>query len=432
MFFDSLSSHNIIDKDVFSVPIDMAYQNPIITSGNFSHSTSVSLIHSNSHDLNEQNQIMAGFPALSMMQDEQLNHLHGGLHLTNHAGIATSSALVPRSSHLEKIAIGDTSIGRSCPISNIEVQDQFMAGMPISAASLANLLVARYGPHENLNNFEISLPSADPRDVSRTFVSSDYSDTVLPSLGNSVNYGYDGMFGDISSKWDIQKFSAPQLAATVPQRTGLEPFHIMGNMDQNGWISSENTSMSSDSTSGSSRYSNELSPSLSTCQPAVICGTKIPEHCSEISRSSFSCHSLHEIRLGSGQISCSGKNLSSSCGYKPVQLSQLLSGSRFVIEMQEILAAFASSTLENSEHLSYPISGSGVEENFSFSSSQHAGKSCTVMDHDNLPDGNDPMLCRRDVEAKKKHLLDLLQMVCLLKQISFQLLSLLFCIHKFL
>lgn len=398
-----------MDNDVFNVPLDMVCQNPIIVSGNISHSTSVSDVQSNLHDLNNQNQIMAGFPALSMMQGELLSELHGGLHFASHAG--TSSALGPRSSQLERTVIGDTSIGRSCSIGNIDVQDRFMAGMPISAASLATLLAARYG-HGNLNDIEMLAHSTHHREVSHTFVSNDYSDTVQSSLGTSVNYGYDGMLGDLSSKWDFHKFPTPQLGGTVAQRTEHEPFQTMGSMDQNGWISSENTSMSTDTTSGSSRYNSELSLSLSTCQPSVICGTTIQEHCSEMSGSGLSSLSLHERRLGSEQTSSNGKNLSLSFGYKPVQVSQMLCGSRFLNEMQEILAEIASYSLGDSGHLTYPTSGTGAGEIFSFSLSRSAGRSYyTAMGSDDLPDGNDTMLCEREVKAKKKHMLDLLQMV---------------------
>ncbi|KAA8525175.1 hypothetical protein F0562_006961 [Nyssa sinensis] len=408
------------ENDAFHVPISVAGRNSMIMDGIFSQTTSVSLAQSNSLDLNHQNQIMVGFPVPSMLQGEPINNLQCDLHTTNCVGVVDCDALVPRNISLGKNAIKDASHVSSSLISNSEVRERFMDGMPISAASLATLLAPRCGPNANLNDLAMSASSADHLDVLKAFVSHDDTDTLNSSFATSVNCGYDGMLGEMNNKWGFDKFLAPpELVGKVPGRTGFQPFQLMGNMDLNGWISSDNANVSSDGPSGSSKFSNGLSLSLATCQPSVICATTIPDQCLEINCPGVTRHSLCERQLGIEQSSRSSKNLSlsfDSCGR--VEFSQLLSGSRYLHVVQEILAEIASYSLENLDHGSYPARGFGAGANISFSSSGLAESSHSVMDSDDFNDGDarfgvqmDPVLRGREIEAKKKHLLALLQVV---------------------
>ncbi|KAK2968003.1 hypothetical protein RJ640_009214 [Escallonia rubra] len=396
-----------MENDLFSVPIGIASQNPNVMNEIFSHATLGSTAESNSIDLNNQ---MARFPVLSMLQGEPINDLHGGLHLANRAGNATSDARIPRNLHLERNATIDSSIGSSFPVSNTEVQYRFMAGMPISAASIATLLAARLGPYENVNDISTSAPAAHPGNVLKPFDSSDYSDTPRSSLGISGNSGYDGMIGHMSSKWDLDSLlPSLDLSGTVPGRTEFGPLRLMENMNPNGWISSESATVSSSCPSGSSRFSNELSLSLAMCQPAVICGTTIPDQCSEISYCGLSSHSLQERRFQPEQTSCNNRNLSSSFGsLKAVQVSQLLTGSGYLHVMQEILAEVDAYSLENLDHTNYPASRIGAGANIPFPSRRDDGI-CTEIGSDDFQIG--PLLRGREVETKKKHLLALLQAV---------------------
>ncbi|KAK1375792.1 Homeobox domain-containing protein [Heracleum sosnowskyi] len=393
-----------MDNDIFGAPVDMVYQNPVAGSGNVLSSTLVSFLQSHPHDLNNQNQIMAGFPALSVMQGEATDELHGVHQLTTHAGFDASNTLVVKSSQLDRNLTGNTSICTPGPSSNKVVENQFMAGMPMSTTSLTTLLAGRYGHHDNLNEIERLGYSGHHREVPEILSSNEYADIVQSWYGASVDYGNDVMLGNVSCRWDSHKFSAPQSAGTVPQRTGLEAYQNRENMDHNGWTSSENNNMSSNNTSDSSKYSNGLSLSLLTSQPATIGGTTIVEHCSGMSGSNFSRQSLHRKQLGMEQTSYNSKNLSSTSGKKPVQLSDFLSGTRFLNEMQEILAEIARYSLGN---LSYPTSRAVPEENSSFSFDPSSGRRKTVMG----PAGNDLVLCEQEAAAKKKHLINLLDMV---------------------
>ncbi|CAK9180002.1 unnamed protein product [Ilex paraguariensis] len=365
------------ENNVFnmSMDMDMDSQNPIVTDGIFAHMRSVSLAHTDSLDLNNQNHIIKGFPLPAMLQGEPINNLHACLHLPNHPRIADSDAFALENTQLQRGALRDPSIGSSCPINDIESQVQLMTGIPISTTSDATLLASPFAY--------------------------DCSNTINSSFGTSVNSGYDGTLGNMSSHWDLDKFMAPsELARIVPVRAGFQPLQSMGNIDPNGWISSENTSVNSDGP-GSSRFGNELSLSLATCQPSVICASTIQDQCSDLSCSVVTNHS------------CGSKNLSSSIG----SYSQLVSGSRYLHVMQEILAAIASYSLENLDQMSYPANGGGAGASFSFSSSLPAGRGCSVLGSgDFFDDGRvegqiDSMFQGRQVVAKKKHLLALLQMV---------------------
>lgn len=346
-----------MENDIFNVPIGMPNLNPIVTDG-------MSLAQPNFLGLNHQNHIMDGFPVISMLQSEPMNHINEGLHLANPAEFSNSISLPSINSHFGR---NITSVGSSYPINATEV--------PISATALASLLAARYSSNGNLNNLETSPLPAHPMEVQKR-----------PSIGTSMNFGLDGIVGDMSSKWDFNNPLTPtELSRRIPERLGFQPH-------QSGWISSESTSVSSDSPSGSSRFSNELSLSLATC--------------SDMSYSGVSNLCLHEQRrLGSEQASCKSNNLSlaSFGSHKPIQVLQLLSGTGYLQMMQEILAEIASYSLGSLENTSFCYGGTAGYKGTGF---------------DDILCGNarvdmqmEPVLRGYDSEAKRKHLLGLLQLV---------------------
>ncbi|KAK1367879.1 Homeobox domain-containing protein [Heracleum sosnowskyi] len=375
--------------DPFTLPMNEDRQNPVTKDDKFSCSTSVPIFQQNPHNLNEQNQIMAEFPALCLTQGEFLNHLQWHPHLKYHAELPTYAAFPPRSSELERGPEKDISVRRLYPTSNTENQVQDMAEMPNFSAAHGNPL--------DIIGKETPTPPLCTQGVVDTFVSNNNFDTGRSSRGTFGNHGDEETHANIRSKRNLHNIVAPQFAGPVPERTEYEPFRIVGNMDQSRWISAENKSMSSDYTSGSSKYSNELSPSHSISQPTVVC-TTFPEHCSEISCS------------GSEQASCNINNFSPNFSYQPVQLSCLLSGSRFLTGLQEILSELATYCFGNPGSLSYFASRTGSRINVPCFSSQDAERSYTRMNPDSSHDGNYLTVRGQDVETRK-NLLDLLQMV---------------------
>ncbi|KAK4854574.1 hypothetical protein QYF36_026121 [Acer negundo] len=400
-----------MEGDMFNVPIDIASQNSVVIDG-----IPNSLVGFNSIDLNNQNHLnraLAEFPMLSALQGEHISGIHTDLHITSDSRNYDSNALVTL---LGRNAVRDASLGSSGPIDNMNFQEHLEGGTLISSTSLANLLAARSGLQENLNNLAISVPSIYPMDVFRNYIADDCSNDLNSSYATSVNCGYDEVLGHMNDKWDLENSCAPpHFGGKTSLRTGFQQFSSStGNLHPNHYISSNAADVTTDCLYGSSEYSKELSLSLATSQPAIIGATNIPDQCSRISCSGATHHCLDTRRLCSEQASCNNKELSLSFGcYGPAQFSQFISGSKYLHAIQEILAQIGSYSLENLDEASYLNGERRIGENIPFSSSSHA-----AMDHDESPDVDssfnvhvDSSSLKQTVEAKKTQLLTLLQVV---------------------
>lgn len=394
----SLTTRKMMDNDMFNVPMDIAGRSPMIMDGVSSHMSANSVVQSDLLHLNNQNQFMIGLPVLPTLQGETLNCFRPDLQTNTRLGIVGSDELISRSS----------SLGQACPIGNTEGQQQFTEVATISASTLATLLGTKGGLHENLDNLAISATSIFP-----TFVSSDCSNTSNGSFATSVNCPYDGVLSDMTRKWDFDKFlSHPELIGKTSLRTGFHPFHIIEGTEPNGWMSSSTDTSTVPRPYGSS---NELSLTLATSLPSVMCATTAPNQCLERSCSDATHPCLNEVGLGSEQATCNSKELSLSFGsYRPVQFSQVISGSRYLHVIQEILAEILNYSLENLDHLSY-----STTRHVQLSSSYAAQRGLSAMRSDEFPDEDgtysvpvDLVLQKREIEAKKTQLLALLQVVC--------------------
>ncbi|GJV55178.1 homeobox protein ATH1 [Tanacetum coccineum] len=226
--------------------------------------------------------------------------------------------------------------------------------VPISATALAALLASRHSQHESLN----CPPFSQNLEFPKTLVPNNYIPDAIPiplSFNASQNYGYDGTLDDMSRKWEFNKFFTP-----TTERMALDAL--------------PNSCASSDG--------NELSLSLATC-------------------SNMSNLSLHRRQLGSVEQASSCNSESVPLGFdsstnRPIQVLQSSSGSNgYLHMMQEILTEIASYSLGNLDHVSFKQICSG---DFSDRSN-------------NFEDRFIPALKSRSVEAKKKHLLALLEMV---------------------
>ncbi|XP_037496939.1 homeobox protein ATH1 isoform X2 [Jatropha curcas] len=307
---------------------------------------------------------------------------------------------------------------RGTPISgNVDFardQEEFQEQFPISGPALATIVASsRNGLQENLTSLAISEPSMYPSEVLRSYVSNnDLSHGLNSSFASSVNYSCDEVFGNVNAKEEVNRLSAPI-------RTGFQNYSSIGDMEPNSWISSNSVNVNTDNLYSSSKFSNELSLSLATSQPSGINGSHIADQCSEISCSGVTRHCFKETRLGSEQTSSSCKELSLSCGsYRAGQFSHVISGSRYLQLIQEILAQIASYSLENLDQMNFSSIGIKVGTNMLFSSSYPVEGGMYPMGPDESPNVNDrfevqvdPALQKRALEAKKTQLLTLLQLV---------------------
>lgn len=328
-FYSLASSSNITQDDALNVQSDMGDQNTMLDRM-FSYMTLLSSAQSNALHQNNQRLIMSELPALAMLEGEPMINFYGG-----------SNPSIP-------------ILNPSCPVENTQFQG-LVSGIFVSS------------------EFGNSAPSPNPLEILRATMPNDFSAALNSAFTASVNYGYGEMIGGTNSKWTSDKFlDCPELYGKVTGRTGIPSFPIRGNADIDGWISSENTSISPANPSGCSNFNNELSLSLSTCEPSFIHGTCIQDQCSEISCSGVTHRSLNGKQLGS-ETSCKSKNLSlsfNSC--RAVQLQQIFSNSGYLRVIQEILAEIASYSLESLVRENYSTSGIEGGAKYTLSSCRHA------------------------------------------------------------
>ncbi|KFK29916.1 homeobox protein ath1 [Arabis alpina] len=132
---------------------------------------------------------------------------------------------------------------------------------------------------------------------------------------------------------------------------------------------------------------NELSLSLAT---------DVSDECSEISL----CAATKSTRIASEQASCSSKDISNN-------VSQVIFGSKYLHSVQEILSHFATYSLDGLENCPQRYSIRGTESGAYYENVNEF----TDGGFNNSEAGLGSISQRRALEAKKTHLLDLLQMV---------------------
>ncbi|XVF48650.1 hypothetical protein PTKIN_Ptkin03bG0207300 [Pterospermum kingtungense] len=388
-----------MENDMFSIQQAMVSRNSVVLDGIPSQTIPNPIVDSNLYNHINQNQTPAGFPVLPSLQGEFISDLCADLHITNRARFFDSNASV---ASVGRNVLHVASLGRSGSEDNIEFHEKFMSSKLISSTP-----PARFGLQENLNELEMIAPPIYRQDF-RTHTSTECSGGINSTMIASVNCVFNEAFGNMNSKRNDEK---------SPMKTAFQPYSSSEFLDPNGWIASNVANMSMDCPCGSSKHSNELSLSLATSMPAVMSRNKIPDRSSEINCSGAIHCGLNTTRLSSDQTYCNAKELSLSFGSNgPAQVSRLISGSRYLHVVQEILAQIASYSLENLDQMSV-----GVGATMPFSSSCLAGGGMALMDPNDLPDidGHSDVRLEaevqkhavEDLEAKKNQLLTLLQAV---------------------
>lgn len=376
-----------------SAPQDMAGQISTVIEDITQHLTQKPLIYCYSFDLNNQNHIINGIPILSGEQ-VQPHQVDGGF--INPASIADSNSFV--TSQGKSTIMEDASN----PIVNSDFQEHLAGGgRTIPSASLP----ARIGLQENLENSAVLSPSVCSLEALGPYIFNNWQDTSNPlSSTFGDNNGYE-VLGN--GKWNVNKFlKAPDVDGAV----FLPCSSSIGNMDPNGWQSSNVANLANLAYS-SSNCSNELSLSLAT--------SPTTGQCSEISCSDLNHHSMNGTRSGLEQASCSSMELSMSLGsHKDVRFSPAILGSRYLAGIQEILVQIATYSFENLE-INY--SAAGVRAGGNKSTSAFTPKRRIETTNHNASSMSEAHaespLQRHAAESKKSQLLMLLQLVqCYLLQ----------------
>lgn len=284
---------------------------------------------------------MAGFPMIPTLQGEPINDLQGQF---------------PVNPDLSLSSLGRSFVGNSLQRSSVQ---EFPRDILIPASALAALLNARQ-ENSSLNLIEASNSSL-------------------------VTCGYEDIAGP--SKWDFYKNHV-----LAPPELGTRAFAFPGNLDPNGlWVSSEG--MDIKSAYFSPNPNRELSLSLGTSQPSAMSSLNILDQQSEI------CNERAD------QASCNSRDISLQLrSYRPLQFLELISRSKYLSAIQEILAQIASYALESLDPVAYLSAGSSAGNCNIFSSG------C-----------QEPFMLEatgrvQDFEGKRTQLLNLLQAVCQLNQ----------------
>ncbi|GKV03557.1 hypothetical protein SLEP1_g15836 [Rubroshorea leprosula] len=397
---------SMMENDMLSLPQTVASRNAVVFDGMPSQMMSYSVAESNANNLNHQDQMLSGFPVLSTLQGEHVMDLHGNVHIIDRARLLDSnSSVTSLGRNLER----DNSLGSSRSTHNVEFQEQFMGGMPISS-SIASFSGARSGLQENLND------SIHPLNF-RT--SNGCSTDINSSPVTPMNCGFAEASGNMNEKWGFEKSPALlELGGKTLVRTAFQPYPSMVCIGPNGWISSNGANGNIAYSYGSSKTSSELSLSLVTSDPAVITKTNVPDQSFKINCSDATQHCLNGTRLAVDYTSSNWKEPSMSYGsFRQEQVSHLISGSRYLHAIQEILVQIASYSHGNLDQMSYST-GVRTRANQPFSSGHPAVRGMSIMDFDELHDldGNfevqlEPAFEKGAAEARKTQLLTLLQEV---------------------
>ncbi|GAA0155939.1 homeodomain transcription factor [Lithospermum erythrorhizon] len=322
---------------------------------------------------------MTGFPLHPIFQGETMDGLLSGMQISDYY----------RGSYMNSVQ--DMQFGRDVS------QDFMTGGSQVTVASRFDL----YENEQKLGTSDTAI--AYPLGVAEDTGSNDYS-IATQSIRNTLNCGYEGVPIDFSTRWDYNKIVDPtDLTGLVTRSTVLQSFQFTRNNTSNGWTSSENVSLSSGSPSASTpRFSNELSLTLATCQPSMLCRTGFLDQFSDISYSRISNHSLNNRHLFNEQTPCSiGDASSCLASNESAQLSQFFSGSSYLNVMQEILADFAHFSLHNLNKTSSPAIGTVTGAN-----------GCVHPSNTDPRDRSSMKSTLRDCNVEnRKQLLDLLQVV---------------------
>ncbi|KAJ8448847.1 hypothetical protein Cgig2_011468 [Carnegiea gigantea] len=268
-------------------------------------------------------------------------------------------------------------------------QVQSMIGLPmfssVQGEPFKNLIMENNGLNDDLQQ---GIPSEPLSTVFLGNCSYDYSSSIPTSL----NCGFDGLLCDVNDKWDQNKFlTQPELNCGT-STSGFEPIQFSDNQNANDWVLPNSMNVGSSylyETPSSDSQGEVRSLDLATCRTSQSQPMSVVERCSP----------------GSNRMS-----LGLASNSKSSKFSTIISGSRYLGVLRQILSGIPSFSLENIDQRSYSTS---------LASSDH------FVDPKIPFDGGDELLeedgsfearaessyRRLERESKKSQLLTLLQMV---------------------
>ncbi|XP_011649535.1 homeobox protein ATH1 isoform X1 [Cucumis sativus] len=304
------------------------------------------------------------------------------------------------STALQRIDMGDACLG---PSGNAEFQNQLAVAIPISlfqSTSLAPVNDIR----GNTKDSAFPDPQFQQLETFRTCFLHSYSNASNSSFASSLICEGDESLCNANNKWESDRFHCiQQLSGENPETSDSQTVLSMEHLHQNGWMSSNTMN---------SKLWNELSLSLATTEPVLSGGTDFLDQYSQLTFSGATQPCLNSTELASNLNSGSSRDLSLSygCG-NSVRLSRAIAGSRYLSVIQDVLSQIASYPLENSDQVDHSTTATGFVPLSSSSSLDDAtieyGSDVTGRYSSQM----EPEWQNLSVDAKKSHLLTLLQLI---------------------
>ncbi|CAK9312467.1 unnamed protein product [Citrullus colocynthis] len=345
--------------------------------------------------INDQSHIAAGFPILLTLRESGLSALTSA---DNQIIDQLRFLGSPMSTALQRINLGDACLSSS---GNVELQNQLAGAIPITSLFQSTSLAPVNAIHENTKDSTFPDPQFQQLETFRTCILHSSSNASNSSFASSLICEGDESLCNASIKWENDRFHCiQQLSRENPEGSDFQTISSVEHLHQNGWMPSNTMN---------SKLWNELSLSLATSEAVLSGGTNFLDQYSQLAFSSATQPCLNSTELASNLNSDSSRDLSLSYGCSsPVRLSRAIAGSRYLSVIQDVLSQIASYPLEGSEQVSHSTTAVGFVPFLSSSDatieygSDVTGKYSSQME---------PEWQKLSVDAKKSHLLTLLQLI---------------------
>ncbi|KAF5201013.1 Homeobox protein ath1 [Thalictrum thalictroides] len=411
-----------MDNDIFSSSLDIANRNPLGIDGMYLHTYSGSVVQTDPYDLHSRTQAIAALPFLSTFHGEPTYDLN----IEDVNAMENTEASFSRNRPLSRQVLGDASVGSSSYIANSNFQDYFLRGESLSATSIAQLLSENTNLHGNIRGINVSAALGSALGDFRPPIPNGCCSTSTSSLATTVSCGYGvrgnmnvletnkgtSSTGPLDGRWGFEGFLGPQeLTGKSHIQAVCPPHRFIGSSSQHELDASNTSNTSLNHTYGYYIPNSELSLSLATCQPSLTNVSTVLDQSSELSCSAVTDRSLCGTGFSSERSSDNRNGLSLNLSYyKPVHFSHLLSGSKYLNVVQQILTDVTNYSLENVEYQSGSLEN---PSNLLYSSNWREDRVTIAVGSDEPYSSVETrsIMQRQNVEAKKAQLLILLQAV---------------------
>jgi len=374
--------------------LDLSNRMAVVNDGIPPQILSESLLRSSFCQVGTQNENMSGLPMLSSFQGEPFKDLHAN-RTVNYDGLLNR---------------GNSNFHELC-----------LGGSSLPSGSLGSILASRNSLHNYLVSSAVPLEQEVPSESLKEVFSSNCSYASSSSVPTLIIGGYDSLL-EVNGKWDQNRFLMQPDLSWRASTSELEPIRSTENLDGNQWVLSNSSNVCSSLPYGIPISHNELSLSLATCEASLPCSANIQSCCSDMSCSSVICNSQSQARLRPDRVSQGNRELSlefASNSRRPQFSHKMISGSKYLTALQQILSELARFSLEGVDQTSWATglvgstSNSLVSSNqFNYSMISFKGASEFSGDDESFEAPAESSNRRQEVDAKKSQFMGLLELVC--------------------